>query len=52
MCPPKPKRMAESSFSPKVCSSRERNHAYNAEDSTSAGTALLHDDPRFKGGRG
>ena len=27
MCPPKPKRMAESIFSPKVCSCRERNRA-------------------------
>ena len=27
MCPPKPKRMAESIFSPKLCSCRERNRA-------------------------
>src|SRR3546814_9405094 len=37
--PPKPKRMAESSFSPKVCSSRERKRANRAAASTCTGTA-------------
>ena len=37
--PPNLCRMAERTFSANVCSCRERNRAYNDEESTSAGTA-------------
>jgi hypothetical protein len=37
--PPKPKRMADSVFSPNVCCLRERKRANNADESASAATA-------------
>src|SRR3954464_7391855 len=39
LCPPKPARIADRIFSAKVCCLRERNRAYSAAVSTSAGTA-------------